>query len=131
MLEGYSHFYNPAERDGYAGTALVTREEPPSVARCLADPALDAEGRVVTAEYPAFYLVTAYVPRSMGGLRRQDYRVRFDDALVGRVSELEDEKPVILCGDFNAILETDDVYAESPHHGENEEGRRSRPASWG
>ena len=122
VLEGYRHHFNPAERDGYAGTALVTREEPISIAFGLADPALDAEGRVITAEYPALYLVTAYVPRSLDGLRRQGYRVRFNDALTSHVESLDAHKPAVICGDFNAILDIDDVYAENVHHGEELEG---------
>ena len=88
----------------------------------LADPALDAEGRVITAEYPTLYLVTAYVPRSTGDLRRQDYRSRFGAALVAHVEDLGRSKPVVLCGDFNAILDADDVYAENPHYLEEAEG---------
>ena len=122
VLPGYAHHFNPAEREGYSGTALVTAMEPVTVEDGLGVPDLDAEGRVITAEYPDLYLVNAYVPRSMDGLRRQDYRVRFNDALVEHVERLEDFKPVVLCGDFNAILDTDDVYAENIHHGEDEEG---------
>ena len=122
ILDGCAHHFNPAERDGYAGTALVSKTSPVSIGNGFGIPDLDGEGRVITAEFDQLYLVTAYVPRSLEGLRRQDYRVRFDEALVEHVVNLEDRKPVVLCGDFNAILDADDVYAENIHHGEEDEG---------
>lgn len=122
VLDGYAHHYNPAEREGYAGTALVSKADAVSVSGGFGVPELDGEGRVITAEFDRLYLVTAYVPRSLDGLRRQDYRVRFDEALVEHVEGLERHKPVVLCGDFNAILDADDVYAENVHHGEEGEG---------
>lgn len=122
VIEGFAHSFYPAERDGYAGTAIVSRVRPASVELGFGTPDLDSEGRVITAEYGAFYLVNVYVPRSVGDLRRQDYRVRFDDALVSHVESLETHKPVIVCGDFNAILDDDDVYEESAHRGEHGEG---------
>ena len=122
VLDGYAHAFNPADREGYAGTALVARAAPASVRLGLGVPELDGEGRVITADLGPFHLVTAYVPRSLGGLRRQDYRVRFNDALADHVAELEEDKPVVVCGDFNAILDANDVYVENIHYGEDEEG---------
>jgi len=122
VIDGYYHIFNPAEREGYAGTATISKTKP-LFERCgFGLPALDGEGRVITVEYERLCLVNAYVPRSMGDLRRRDYRVRFDDALIELVGGLEAHKPVVVCGDFNAILDDDDVYEENIHHGENGEG---------
>ena len=122
VLEGWHHCYNSAKRAGYAGTAVVSREPALDMRPGLGDAELDAEGRVITAEYGSFFLVTAYVPRSLSGLRRQGYRVRFDAALLEHVGRLERSKPVVLCGDFNAVLDDNDVYEENVHHGELAEG---------
>ena len=96
---GYRSFWNSAEKKGYSGTAVYTRCEPLSVRYGLGVEEHDHEGRVITLEYPGFYLVCAYVPNSQDGLRRLDYRMRWEDAMRSYLCALD--KPVVLCGDLN------------------------------
>ena len=85
-------------RKGYSGTAVLTKAEPLSVRYGLGDDAHDHEGRVITAEYPAFYLVCCYTPNSQDGLKRLDYRMQWEDALRAYLLRLDAEKPVVYCG---------------------------------
>lgn len=98
---GYRVFWNPAEKKGYSGTAILTKTEPLSVRRGIGVPEVDAEGRVLTAEFPAFFLVCAYVPNAQDGLRRIEFRMAFEDAFREYLETLHREKPVIVCGDLN------------------------------
>ena len=101
--EDYYEYYNYAERKGYSGTAIFAKKslgEPLSVAYGIKD-AHNDEGRVITLEYPEFYLVTCYVPNAKDGLARIDYRCEFEDAMREYMSELDKVKPVIYCGDLN------------------------------
>ena len=101
--EGYYEFYNYAEKKGYSGTAIFAREslgEPLSVSYGINGEHND-EGRVITLEYPEFYLVCCYVPNAKDGLLRIDYRCEFEDAMRGYLSALDSVKPVIYCGDLN------------------------------
>ena len=100
-LEGYETFWNYADKKGYSGTAIFTRRHPLSVTYGLGIDLHDHEGRIITAEYDSFYLVTAYVPNSQDGLRRLDYRQQWDKDLRTYLKELETKKPVVLCGDLN------------------------------
>ncbi len=100
-LEGYETYWNYAEKKGYSGTAIFTRRHPLSVTYGLGIDLHDHEGRIITAEYEDFYLVTAYVPNSQDGLRRLDYRQQWDKDLRAYLKELETRKPVVLCGDLN------------------------------
>ena len=100
-LEGYETFWNYADKKGYSGTAIFTRRHPLSVTYGLGIDLHDHEGRIITAEYDSFYLVTAYVPNSQDGLRRLDYRQQWDKDLRAYLKELETKKPVVLCGDLN------------------------------
>ena len=100
-LEGYETFWNYADKKGYSGTAIFTRRHPLSVTYGLGIDLHDHEGRIITAEYDSFYLVTAYVPNSQDGLRRLDYRQQWDKDLRAYLKELETRKPVVLCGDLN------------------------------
>ena len=100
-LEGYETFWNYADKKGYSGTAIFTRRHPLSVTYGLGINLHDHEGRIITAEYDSFYLVTAYVPNSQDGLRRLDYRQQWDKDLRAYLKELETKKPVVLCGDLN------------------------------
>ena len=100
-LEGYETFWNYADKKGYSGTAIFTRRHPLSVTYGLGIDLHDHEGRIITAEYNSFYLVTAYVPNSQDGLRRLDYRQQWDKDLRAYLKELETKKPVVLCGDLN------------------------------
>ena len=97
----YTSYWNFAEKKGYSGTAIYTRHEPLSVAYGIDIPEHDTEGRVITLEYPDFYLVTVYVPNSQDDLRRLGYRVTWEDAFRAYLGELDKKKPVIVCGDLN------------------------------
>ncbi|WP_298574109.1 exodeoxyribonuclease III [uncultured Porphyromonas sp.] len=100
-LPTYTSYWNFAEKKGYSGTAIYTRHEPLSVAYGIGIPEHDTEGRVITLEYPDFYLVTVYVPNSQDDLRRLGYRVTWEDAFRAYLKGLDEKKPVIVCGDLN------------------------------
>lgn len=100
-LEGYHQYWNYAEKKGYSGTAIFTKEHPLSVALGIGKEEHDKEGRVITLEYEDFYFVTVYTPNSGEGLKRLDYRMSWDEGFLVYVKELESKKPVIMCGDFN------------------------------
>lgn len=101
QFDGYESFWNYADKKGYSGTAIFTRIKPLSVSYGLGIDLHDHEGRVITAEYDDFYLVTAYVPNSQDELRRLDYRMQWDRDLLAYLKGLEQRKPVLLCGDLN------------------------------
>ena len=100
-LPTYTSYWNCAEKKGYSGTAIYTRHEPLSVAYGIDIPEHDTEGRVITLEYPDFYLVTVYVPNSQDDLRRLGYRVTWEDDFRAYLKGLDEKKPVIVCGDLN------------------------------
>ena len=100
-LPTYTSYWNFAEKKGYSGTAIYTRHDPLSVAYGIDIPEHDTEGRVITLEYPDFYLVTVYVPNSQDDLRRLGYRVTWEDAFRAYLKGLDKKKPVIVCGDLN------------------------------
>ena len=100
-VEGYREYWNSAEKKGYSGVALFSKTEPKSVAYGLGLEEHDHEGRVITADYGAFYLVTVYTPNAQDGLKRLDYRMRWDDDFRAYLQKLDTEKPVIVCGDMN------------------------------
>lgn len=100
-LEGYHQYWCSADKKGYSGTAVFTKEEPISVTYGIGIDEHDHEGRVITAEYDDFYLVNVYVPNSQNELRRLDYRMEWEDAFRTYLKKLEEKKPVITCGDFN------------------------------
>ncbi|HLR33739.1 MAG TPA: exodeoxyribonuclease III [Tissierellales bacterium] len=100
-LEGYHQYWNYAEKKGYSGTAIFTKEEPLSVRYGLGIEEHDKEGRVITLEFDKFYLVNVYTPNSQRGLTRLDYRMEWEDDFREYLKELDDIKPVILCGDLN------------------------------
>lgn len=100
-VEGYREYWNSAEKKGYSGVALFSKTEPKSVAYGLGIEEHDHEGRVITADYGAFYLVTVYTPNAQDGLKRLDYRMRWDDDFRTYLQKLDTEKPVIVCGDMN------------------------------
>ena len=99
-LEGYSQYWNYAEKKGYSGTAIFAKQAPVSVRYGLGQPELDTEGRLITLEYPGFFLVTCYTPNAQRGLARIDHRLKWDEAFRAYLSELDKEKPVIACGDL-------------------------------
>jgi exodeoxyribonuclease-3 len=100
-LEEYKSYWNFAEKKGYAGTAIFTKEEPIAVTYGMNFPEHDDEGRVITAEYKNFFLVTVYTPNAQRGLARIDYRVEWNEVFLAYVKNLEKTKPVIFCGDLN------------------------------
>ena len=100
-LPGYAQFWNYAEKKGYSGTAILAKREPLSVAYGMGSELHDHEGRLITAEYPEFYLVCCYTPNSQDGLKRLPYRMEWEDALRAYLLRLDAEKPVIYCGDLN------------------------------
>lgn len=99
--EGYFAYWNYAEKAGYSGTAIFTKEEPVSVENGIGIEEHDTEGRVITAQYKDYYVVTCYTPNSQEGLKRLDYRMKWEDDFRAYLKELEKTKPVILCGDLN------------------------------
>ena len=99
--DGYSSYWNYAEKKGYSGVAIFSRHTPRSVTKGIGIPGHDNEGRVLTLEFAQFYLVTVYTPNSQDGLRRLDYRGEWDEAFRAYVMSLDKAKPVIICGDLN------------------------------
>ena len=107
-LEGYYQYWNYAERKGYSGTALFTKEKPLSVSYGVGIEEHDKEGRVITAEFENYYVITVYTPNSQDKLARLDYRMNWDNIFREYIKTLELTKPVIICGDFNvAHMEID------------------------
>ena len=99
--EGYHAYWNYAEKKGYSGTAVFTKQEPVSVAYGMGIPEHDKEGRVITLEFDDFYIVNVYTPNSKRELERLDYRQVWEDDIRGYLLALDESKPVILCGDLN------------------------------
>lgn len=100
-FDGYRSYWNYADKKGYSGTAIFTRHEPLSVSYGLGIDEHDHEGRVITLEMEAFFLVTVYTPNSQDGLRRLDYRMQWEDDFLAYIKRLDAVKPVIVCGDLN------------------------------
>ncbi len=100
-LPGYHQYWNYAEKKGYSGTAVFSKEEPLGVSYGLGIPEHDTEGRVITLEFENYYFVGVYVPNARDGLVRIDYRMSWEDAFRAYVSGLDAVKPVIFCGDLN------------------------------
>lgn len=106
---GYEIFSNSAERKGYSGTAILSKHKPLTVVKDMGIAEHDQEGRVICAEFQDFYLVTVYTPNSGNGLARLDYRVEWDQAFGRYISNLEQKKPVVLCGDLNVAHKPLDI----------------------
>ena len=100
-FDGYTSYWNYAEKKGYSGTAIFTRHTPLNVTYGIGVDEHDHEGRVITLEMEDFYLVSAYVPNSQDGLKRLDYRMTWEDDFRRYLLELDKKKPLILCGDLN------------------------------
>ena len=100
-LKGYYQYWNYAEKKGYSGTAVFTKQEPLSVRYGLGIEEHDKEGRVITLEFPDFYFITVYTPNSKTELERLDYRMVWEDEFRKYMKDLEKEKPVVVCGDLN------------------------------
>lgn len=100
-LPGYHQYWNYAEKKGYSGTALFSKQEPLSVAYGIGAEQHDHEGRVITAELAEFYVVTVYTPNAQEGLKRLAYRMEWEEAFLAYIKGLEESKPVVFCGDLN------------------------------
>ena len=132
-LPGYHQYWSAAEKKGYSGTAVFTREEPLRVLHGLGNEYLDAEGRIVACEFPQFWFVNVYTPNSQMELARIDHRMEWDDAFRDFCKGLEagvlpdgassDPKPVVMCGDFNVAHEEIDLKNPGPNRG-------PAPAAW-
>ena len=100
-FEGYTSYWNYAEKKGYSGTAIFTKYQPLQVTYGLGIDEHDHEGRVITLEMEKFFLVTVYTPNSQDGLKRLDYRMTWDDDFRAYLQKLDQSKPVLVCGDLN------------------------------
>lgn len=100
-LEGYHQYWNYAEKKGYSGTAVFTKEEPLDVIYGMGIEEHDKEGRCITLEFENFFLVTCYTPNSQNELKRLDYRMKWEDDFRSYINSLDKKKPVVLCGDLN------------------------------
>ena len=108
-LPGYRQYWNSAEKKGYSGTAVFTRQEPLEVTYGLGLPQHDTEGRVITCAFEDFYLVNCYTPNAQRGLTRLDYRMAWEDDFRAYLMELDKTRPVILCGDLNVAHQEIDL----------------------
>lgn len=108
-FDGYTSYWNYAEKKGYSGTAIFTRHTPLSVSYGIGIADHDLEGRVITLEMQDFYLVTVYTPNSQDGLKRLDYRMNWEDDFRNHLLRLDQTKPVILCGDLNVAHQEIDL----------------------
>ncbi len=108
-FDGYHSYWNYADKKGYSGTAIYTRHEPLNVTLGIGIDEHDHEGRVITLEMETFYLVNVYVPNSQDGLKRLDYRMRWEDDFRGYLLRLNEKKPVIVCGDLNVAHQEIDL----------------------
>lgn len=108
-FEGYTSYWNYADKKGYSGTAIYTRHNPLSVAYGIGIDEHDHEGRVITLEMEEFYLVCVYVPNAQDGLKRLDYRMTWEDDFLAYIKALDEKKPVIVCGDLNVAHEEIDL----------------------
>ena len=115
-LPEYYQFWNYAEKKGYSGTAVFTKEKPLSVQNGIGVEEHDREGRVITLEYEDYYLVTCYTPNSQTELRRLSYRMEWEDAFRCYLKTLEEKKPVILCGDLNVAHKEIDLKNPKTNH---------------
>ena len=115
-LKGYYQYWNYAEKKGYSGTAIFTKQEPLSVSYGLGVEEHDKEGRVITLEFEKFYMVTVYTPNSKDELLRLDYRMVWEDEFRKYLKNLEKKKPVVVCGDLNVAHKEIDLKNPNTNH---------------
>ena len=115
-FSGYEEYWNSAEKKGYAGTAIFTKIKPLSVSYDIGITEHDQEGRVITAEFDDFYLVNVYTPKSQRELARLDYRMQWEDAFRSYIKQLDEKKPVIICGDLNVAHKEIDLKNFKTNH---------------
>ncbi|MCI1985195.1 MAG: exodeoxyribonuclease III [Lactobacillus sp.] len=113
---GYYQYFNYAERKGYSGTAVFTKHKPDNVTYGIGTPEFDDEGRVITLEYPNFYLITVYTPNSGGELKRLQYRQSWDTAFQAYTEALAAKKPLVYCGDLNVAHNPIDLKNPTSNH---------------
>ena len=116
-LSGYEQFWNYAQKKGYSGTAIFAKQAPLSVSYGVGVEELDTEGRLITLEYPDFYLVTCYTPNAQQELARIDHRLKWDEAFRNYLQELDGKKPVIVCGDLNVAHQEIDLKNPASNRG--------------
>jgi len=115
-IEGYHIIANSAEKKGYSSTAILSKHKPLSISRDIGIAEHDTEGRVICAEFESFFVVTVYVPNSGNDLRRLEYRQDWDLAFYNYLKNLEKQKPVIVCGDFNVAHKHIDLARPKPNY---------------
>ena len=113
---GYESYWNYADKKGYSGTAIFTKHKPLSVTYGIDIDEHDHEGRVITLEMDDFYLVTVYTPNSQDGLRRLEYRMKWEDDFQAYLHKLDEKKPVIVCGDMNVAHQEIDLKNPKTNH---------------
>jgi exodeoxyribonuclease III len=113
---GYESYWNYADKKGYSGTAIYTKHKPLSVTYGIDIDEHDHEGRVITLEMDDFYLVTVYTPNSQDGLRRLEYRMKWEDDFQAYLHKLDEKKPVIVCGDMNVAHQEIDLKNPKTNH---------------
>ncbi len=116
VAPAYHQYWNYAKAKGYSGTAVFTKKVPLSVSYGLGIQEFDEEGRVITLEFPDFYLLTVYTPNSQNMLNRLPFRLEWEDAFLGYLKRLEETKPVIFCGDLNVAHEEIDLKNPKTNH---------------
>lgn len=116
-LPGYEQYWCYAQKKGYSGTAIFTKHTPLSVSYGIGVEALDTEGRVITLEYPDFYLVTCYTPNAQRELARIDHRLRWEEAFRKYLMDLDAKKSVVLCGDLNVAHKEIDLKNPASNRG--------------
>ena len=116
-LPGYRQFWHPAERKGYSGTAIFSRKEPLAVHYGIGKPEFDCEGRVLTLEFADYFFVTAYFPNAQDELKRLDFKLAFDTAMLEYLNRLRAQKTVLLCGDFNVAHKEIDLARPKENRG--------------
>ena len=116
-LPGYQQFWNYAEKKGYSGTAIFAKKAPMSTVLGVGVPELDTEGRLITLEYPEFFLVTCYTPNAQRELARIDHRLKWEAAFADYLKSLDAKKPVIVCGDLNVAHNEIDLKNPSSNRG--------------
>lgn len=133
QFEGYTSYWNYAEKKGYSGTAIFTRHTPIQVTKGIDIEHHDKEGRVITLEMPDFYLVTVYTPNSQDELRRLDYRMTWEDDFRNYLLSLDARKPVVVCGDLNVAHKEIDLKNPKTNRrnaGFTDEERENFPFCW-
>ncbi|PKM93745.1 MAG: exodeoxyribonuclease III [Firmicutes bacterium HGW-Firmicutes-1] len=119
-LEGYHQYWNYADKKGYSGTAIFSKEKPMEVFYDIGQAKHDTEGRVITLEFKDFYIVTVYTPNTQRNLTRLDYRMEWEDEFLKYLKELDMKKPVIFCGDLNVAHKEIDL--KNPKTNKNNAG---------